>query len=361
MKWHQINIYKHLNDLLYLHDFVIVPNFGAFVTNYKPAEITENNYILPPSKSISFNSSLTASDGLFISYLSSKLNIEQADAKELVSGFVRDIFIDLDNKKQIVFENLGSFEFDKNLNLIFEPKLKLNLLADAYGFSSIHYPKLEKPSKRIEKEIKDKARVKKLLTSRVAKLTYIILPILIFISVLTTQINIIDKSDYNYSDFSDIVSSDNSNKAKSRVEKELDSITKKENALMYVEIIEPKSSENIKKEIDIKPITKLKSNKQRVITRIKLANSSKITENTKEKISKTEIKKFYLVVGSFSEKRNAKNFIAKLKNKGIDAVIVNNKGKFRVSAGSFDTKTMAKKKVSVLKKRGIKTWISKRK
>jgi len=358
MKWHKADIFNHLNDLLYLHDFVIIPDFGAFVTNYKPAEITDNGYILPPSKSISFNSSLTASDGLLISYLSSKLNIEQLESKKLVSEFVRDIFIDLDNKKQVAFENLGLFEFDKNLNLIFEPKLKLNLLADAYGFSSIHYPTLEKPSKRIEKGIKDKTKLKKLLTSRAAKLTYVILPILILVSVLTTQTNIFDKSNYNYSDFSDIISSDNNNKEKSKIEKELDSITKKENALMYVEVIEPKTSE---KEIEVEPKTETKEeNKQTVVTKIKLENKAE-TKETKEEVSnQNEIKKFCLVAGSFSEKRNADRFIKKLKKKGVDAQLVNYKGKYRVSAGSFDTKPMAKKEVSLLKEQGIKTWISKR-
>ena len=361
MKWHKADIYNHLNDLLYLHDFVIVPDFGAFVTNYKPAEITDNGYILPPSKSISFNSSLTASDGLFVSYLSSKLNIEQLEAKILVSEFVRDIFIDLDNKKQVAFEDLGTFEFDKNLSLIFEPKLKLNLLVDAYGFSSIHYPTLEKPSRRIEKGIKDKTKVKKLLTSRVAKLTYVILPILILVSVLTTQTNIFDKSNYNYSDFSDIINTDN-NKEKSRVEKELDSITKKENALMYVEVIDPKTSDKeIEKEIELEPKAEPKEeNKQTVVTKIKLEHKAE-TKETKEEIStENEIKKFCLVAGSFSEKRNADRFIKKLNKKGVDAQLVDYKGKYRVSAGSFDTRSMAKKEVSLLKEQGIKTWISKR-
>ena len=365
MKWNEVNISKHLTDLLYLHDFVIVPDFGAFVTNYKAAEITEADYIIPPSKSVSFNSTLTASDGLLVSYLSEKLEIEQAESTKLISEFVRDMFIDLDNKKQVIFEDLGLFEFDKNLNLIFEPNLKLNLLADTFGLSSIHYPKLEQSSKKLERGLKDRTTIKKALKSRTAKIAYFVLPILIIVSVLSTQTNVFDKSKYNYSNIADIITPDDSKQNKSNIEKELDSITKKENALMYIEEARPILAENNSTKEDNKTSenSQKEENKQTVVTNIKLTNKA-VETTEEEKEEETEvintIKKFCLVAGSFTEKRNAQRFIKKLKKKGVDAQIVEHKGKYRVAAGSFDTKTMAKKEVSRLKKQDIKTWVSKR-
>ena len=45
------NISKHIFELLYEHDCVIIPNFGGFVANYFPARLDElNNRVFPPSK-----------------------------------------------------------------------------------------------------------------------------------------------------------------------------------------------------------------------------------------------------------------------------------------------------------------------
>jgi nucleoid DNA-binding protein len=258
MKLKNTDINKHISELLFLHDFVTIPNFGSFVTNYKSAEITETG-ILPPSKSISFNSVLKTDDGLLISYLSEILKTDYNTCKSLVSEFVKDIFTDLDNHKQVKFENIGTFEFNKKLNLIFEPKLKLNFLADSFGFSTTHFSLLEQTSTKLEKTLKDRSKLKKSLLSPTAKILYFVIPILILMSVLSIKTNVFDKSNYNYSNIGDIIFNDN-NPDKSIIEKKLDSMTKKENALMYIEVkpINSKNDSNIEKELKIIETIKVK-------------------------------------------------------------------------------------------------------
>ena len=47
---------KYIQLLLPEHATVIIPGFGAFVSNYKPAEIDkESDEIKPPSKTVTFN------------------------------------------------------------------------------------------------------------------------------------------------------------------------------------------------------------------------------------------------------------------------------------------------------------------
>jgi len=46
----------YIEELLYRYNCVIVPGFGAFLTQLKSAEINKStNTFLPPSKVISFN------------------------------------------------------------------------------------------------------------------------------------------------------------------------------------------------------------------------------------------------------------------------------------------------------------------
>ena len=49
-------ISKYISELLFLHDCVIIPEFGGFVGNNKSAVLNEiTRTISPPSKEILFN------------------------------------------------------------------------------------------------------------------------------------------------------------------------------------------------------------------------------------------------------------------------------------------------------------------
>ena len=60
-----IRLEKIAKELLINEDCVIIPEFGGFITQYKPALLEPNkNIILPPGKSVSFNAKLCKNDGL---------------------------------------------------------------------------------------------------------------------------------------------------------------------------------------------------------------------------------------------------------------------------------------------------------
>ena len=64
-------ISKYISELLFLHDCVIIPEFGGFVGNNKSAVLNEiTGTIFPPSKEILFNPNLKSNDGLLINKIS---------------------------------------------------------------------------------------------------------------------------------------------------------------------------------------------------------------------------------------------------------------------------------------------------
>ena len=67
-----INISKHIVELLYLNDCVIIPEFGGFITNYKSSIVNNVNNFIPPSKQITFNKNLKDNDGLLINSIKNK-------------------------------------------------------------------------------------------------------------------------------------------------------------------------------------------------------------------------------------------------------------------------------------------------
>ena len=64
----------YISELLFLHDCVIIPNFGGFVGNPKSAKLNKITGVLsPPSKQILFNANLKTNDGLLITHISKLL------------------------------------------------------------------------------------------------------------------------------------------------------------------------------------------------------------------------------------------------------------------------------------------------
>ena len=51
---------SYISDLLFLHDCVILPEFGGFVGNITAAQLNKSTgELTPPSKQILFNNNLT--------------------------------------------------------------------------------------------------------------------------------------------------------------------------------------------------------------------------------------------------------------------------------------------------------------
>ena len=67
----KFDIIQHIKELFVHHDCIIIPGFGGFILNYRPAEISDHqNFFRPPGKDISFNKSLIHNDGLLINKIS---------------------------------------------------------------------------------------------------------------------------------------------------------------------------------------------------------------------------------------------------------------------------------------------------
>ncbi|HXH20045.1 MAG TPA: hypothetical protein VNJ07_13285, partial [Chitinophagales bacterium] len=114
-----MDIRSHIKDLLYLHDCVIVPGFGGFVTGYHPAEIHKyKNVIYPPSKTIMFNRRLQANDGVLINAISQKEKIDYRVAEEKVKQFAAWWNRQLENKGVVVFPDVGKLYINSGSVLI---------------------------------------------------------------------------------------------------------------------------------------------------------------------------------------------------------------------------------------------------
>ncbi len=139
-----IDITTHIRELLFRHDCVILPSFGGFIGNYRPAGIDNStNTFTPPVKAISFNRNLKHNDGLLIGKISETRKIGYADSKRLVDDFVNSLQKRLEKGERVTLNRIGYFQNNSEGSLQFEPDRESNYLLDAYGLESFNREPVE--------------------------------------------------------------------------------------------------------------------------------------------------------------------------------------------------------------------------
>jgi len=128
---------SYISDLLYRHECVVVPEFGAFVTRRIPAYIDQDTAeIRPPSKNIIFNPRITETDGLLSSYVSDREGISYIMAKRVIERFVVEQKNILTETGTINWARIGRFT-EENGEFSYEQARILNHLPEAYGLSTM--------------------------------------------------------------------------------------------------------------------------------------------------------------------------------------------------------------------------------
>lgn len=132
-----MNLEKNISILLYKHDCVIVPEFGAFILQKSNAGYDAGSSTFsPPKKQIAFNSSLTKNDGLLIQEVSQLNQISFEKAKEEVESTVEFWKNHLETNATLYLPLLGTLTKNENNLLSFQP-VDANFLLNSYGLESL--------------------------------------------------------------------------------------------------------------------------------------------------------------------------------------------------------------------------------
>lgn len=131
------DISAYIRELLFRHDCVIIPGFGAFIGNYFHARIDRKEGVFyPPARMITFNRHLTGNDGLLIGHVSADCGIGYSEARDLVSEWSEDLRARIMSGNSVMLDYLGTFTLNNEGVIIFEPDMSVNYLLTSYGLSS---------------------------------------------------------------------------------------------------------------------------------------------------------------------------------------------------------------------------------
>ena len=146
-----MNVVTYVSDLLYRYDCVILPEFGALLTQRRSATIqAESNTFYPPQKILSFNPQLQQNDGLLANYISGLENCSYTDALAKIQRFTTYLQEELQIGKQVQLDHIGTFYLAAEKTIQFEPEQQVNYLADSFGLSPITIPEIRR---KIEREV----------------------------------------------------------------------------------------------------------------------------------------------------------------------------------------------------------------
>ena len=363
-----IRLEKIAKELLTDQDCVIIPKFGGFITHYRPAIIElSKNIILPPGKSISFNSKLSTNDGLLAQYVSSKTGISYNDALVAIKSKVQFWERELNKYKYLELEGLGSFIVNKEGGLVFEQFNESNFSNSSYGLSTVHAPEIKRVgiAERIERGLNQNKALPK--SFKFIKITSVAAAAVIFVAFIGLQLTKSNKNENLNLGFNSVIQNTGISKhikeekigSDALIKKQINSskietVLSKEDVQYFKDIGHLEEPENLTR---IKEIQKEKANIEAKFKAIEKASLNKV-------LGKKQLTlKFHVIAGCFGVKSNATNMVKKLKSEGFkDARLAGNSksGLLRVSYGSYSKKIAALKALAKAKLSHNKNaWLAK--
>ena len=359
-------IINYLIELLKDNECVIVPEFGAFISQRRSATIDYANHrFMPPYKELVFNNKLTNNDDLLLNYIMQKENITKDEALDKIQKFVNQSAAILDVNFELELEGLGKLR-NFSGDYVFETKKDINILGDAFGLTSFNYQPIfrtetyqvikekivvEQKQKNTEYSIaidsveeiasETPSRRKPSLFKTFAYTTLAFL--LIFVINWTT-----DKSDSQLASWNPFLYS-SPNEYFINILKSNEVMEEGSNEVMefveVAEVCEVAEAVEVTEEIEVAEVIEVAE----AVEEIEVAEETvevEVTEDTEIlNYSTPEIlKSYYIVGGSFQTEESAEKCVNNLRKQGFEnasSLEKNNKGNIRVYYESFADKSDA--------------------
>lgn len=128
---------------------MILPGFGGFVANYRPARFDEaRSTASPPSKYILFNRDLVHNDGLLYAHVSAETGYGYKEVEKMALRYIEGIRKDVRGGGKAVIGGIGYFYLDRENQIQFTEEEGNNYLLESYGLPFLHYREFERSPAR---------------------------------------------------------------------------------------------------------------------------------------------------------------------------------------------------------------------
>lgn len=346
-----LRIIEHIEQMLSVHDCVIIPGFGGFVLQVTPTWYNaEAHRFEPLHKELVFNETLQHNDGLLIESYRQSEATDYRSAYQLVQADVAELKALLERDGQVEMAPIGVFRRGEEGQLIFEASRDTDWLnASMFGLPAFTIePLAEELPVPTEAEKVEKRRadmyyipVNRRLVRWVAAA---VVAIVVFLSA-STSVEEVNRSAYTAS----FVPTEMLN---ANMQKDEPSPAEPEPTSTKVEV-------TLRVETKPAPVEKPKAETKVVKAPAPKREAAKTVEAAPQK-------RYYIVIASLASSEQAAQFMKGVGQKDCpNMAVLQTNGKYRVYADRFTDKAAAEKYQNTLRKNPkykdawLFTWTSK--
>lgn len=360
-------ITRHIADLLYHHDCVIVPGLGGFIKANNPAQILHNTHeFFPPSGSVAFNAGLAGNDGQLANYIASSQNTSYREALYEIKIWVDSCYETLKSGNKVTLDGIGELFLNASDKIEFTPSKQINFNADSFGLT-IFFAKATSAEQLVIPEVQPEIRTHKNLKLRrlipeTIKWAAVLAPFIAFALWGSFKGNLIDNYVHNYSGMYSWV---RSTPGKSANVAQIPVKATETPTPVFQSPAEILAEKNITFNPGVASYSEL-AKQHLTITKNQQLAVTVATESVPEIPVNQNLdtdKSFHIIGGAFRDRNNALKLIYMLEGKGFTAAIVDTtpSGLFVVSMVGFNSLSDAQAKLREIKQAGFPaSWILKK-
>jgi len=358
-----IELTKHIEILLLENDCVIVPGLGGFIAHHQPARYEEDEELfIPPTRTVGFNPQLTMNDGMLTQAYMQTHHTDFSDASRKIAQKVSELKEVLYSEGMVEMASIGTLYYTLYNTYEFHPQASGILSPTLYGLDAyMMSPLSEIPveQEKITLKKKDFHLNPQWLSNAVA---VVIAAVLFFALSFPVENTYVDKGVYASLGTDCLFDAIRSHSmATSLAVKEVEEPQKQKTAPVAPVVVKVEkvaaATKAEEQTIDIPKKEIITENTSKVVEVSKVKEKPTLSkmkvEQPKRETSKIVIKKknYHIIVASLTTLSDANRMLAQYKKQGYsDAVVKENKGRFRISLCSYADKSVAYQKLDELKK-----------
>ena len=345
-----MDVSKHISQLLFEHNCVIIPDFGGFVTSFAPAKLDVTQHLFtPPHKQISFNKHLKTSDGLLAHRIVQIEHKSFQESDRIIQSFSIELKACLERGDQFYIEAVGTLSLDAEKNIQFEPDNTVNYLPEAFGMSALHLLPIKREglSEKIEKQFKDRPPIpSEKKRSKIGSYVSIAAIAVIAAIVVSMPFYTAHLKNFNASSLNPFDAKSNqieSVKALSPLLKTTPQSAAAGSGSASGSGSTSASSSATQGLAATQATSPIRNHRDSIASNLVEPDKTKVVTTNQDQNSRPVQKGYFVVCGCFKIEANAVNFVNELRQHFENAAIVgkNKEGLFVVSCGNFSNKVQA--------------------
>lgn len=300
---------KHISNLLREHGYVIIPDFGGFVSQHMSSCISENGRVVSsPYSEIGFNENLKMNDGLLVQSYMTEDGISYPAAEKKILRISRELKETLYRDGELMLPDVGYFRLSMGGHLIFTACKDTLVDTNTFGLTSLDIPLLSELKKERAKSTRNEKQYKAKynLWSYTQYAAACIVVIMLYFS---SSVSIDNTSLYRYDNKASVMPAPSFVDDKKNSEFEV--ITEESTEETLPAVAENKSEENVSDARDV--------------------HEEEFETNINSKPGK-----YHIIIASLGAGDDVDAVVSKLKRDGyVNAGVIRGDGRIRVSIESF--------------------------